>query len=61
MGNNLETFEDDDSGFDGGSAYYFDAISGDQISKLLASDGEDLIVCVSVFTGRADCDRCQAG
>ena len=36
----IGAFEDDDSGFDGGSAYYFDAISGDQISKLLASDGE---------------------
>ena len=30
---------DDDSAFDAGSAYVYDAISGDQIAKLLASDG----------------------
>ena len=32
---------DDDNGFDSGSAYLFDTITGTQIAKLLASDGMD--------------------
>ena len=31
--------EDDDNGFDSGSAYLYDALTGNEISKLLASDG----------------------
>ena len=31
-------FYDDDSGFDSGSAYLFDASTGVQVAKLLASD-----------------------
>ena len=32
---------DDDNGFDSGSAYIFDAITGVEVSKLLASDGAE--------------------
>jgi hypothetical protein len=31
--------EDDDNGFDSGSAYLYDALTGNEICKLLASDG----------------------
>ena len=33
--------QDDDTGFNSGSAYIFDASSGNQLKKLLASDGAD--------------------
>jgi hypothetical protein len=33
--------EDDDNGFDSGSAYLYDALTGNEISKLLASDGAE--------------------
>lgn len=49
----IGSHQDDDNGFNSGSAYFYDAITGDVMNKVVASDGEvaDLFGCSIAING----------